>query len=198
MILLNTNKIRNKTYDSILELCEDVVDTYESLNRFPSDEDTSDISFIAKYDEAKEIISYLCKLEYDIVFCQLADPEYDGYIDEYIITIYDGEIWCEPLKREDEYIYCESHFSYILDNCSSKVLEKCESDYIYEVHINDEEFDDFCNDECIFCKECEEDNDMHGFTASRNDDNGFTTLSFYSTEKLDSDEMRDLLEIFGL
>lgn len=39
---------------------------------------------------------------------------------------------------------------------------------------------------------------MHGFTASRNDDNGFTTLSFYSTEKLDSDEMRDLLEIFGL
>ena len=139
---MNTNKIRNKTYDSILELCEDVVDTYESLNRFPSDEDTSDISFIAKYDEAKEIISYLCKLEYDIAFCQLADPEYDGYIDEYIITIYDGEIWCEPLKEED--------------------------------------------------------NDMHGFTASRNDDNGFTTLSFYSTEKLDSDERRDLLEIFGL
>lgn len=123
MILLNTNKIRNKTYDSILELCEDVVDAYESLNRFPSDEDTSDISFIAKYNEAKEIISHLCKLEYDIAFCQLADPEYDGYIDEYIITIYDGEIWCEPLKREDEYIYCESHFSYILDNCSSKVLE---------------------------------------------------------------------------
>lgn len=195
---MNTNKIRNKTYDSILELCEDVVDTYESLNRFPSDEDTSDISFIAKYDEAKEIISYLCKLEYDIVFCQFADPEYDGYTDEYIITIYDGEIWCEPLKREDKYIYCESHFSYILDNCSSKVLEKCESDYIYEVHINNEEFDDFCNDECIFCKGYEEDNDMHGFTVSRNDDNGFTTLSFYSTEKLNSDEMRDLLEIFGL
>lgn len=195
---MNTNKIRNKTYDSILELCEDVVDTYESLNRFPSDEDTSDISFIAKYDEAKEIISYLCKLEYDIVFCQLADPEYDGYIDEYIITIYDGEIWCEPLKREDKYIFDESDFLYILDNCNSKALEKCEADYIYEVHINDEEFDDFCNDECIFCKECEEDNDVHGFTASRNDDNGFTTLSFYSTEKLDSDEMRDLLEIFGL
>lgn len=198
MILLNTNKIRNKTYDSILELCEDVVDTYESLNRFPSYEDTSDISFIAKYDEAKEIISYLCKSGYDIVFCQLANPEYDGYIDEYIITIYDGEIWCEPLKREDEYIYCESPFSYILDNCSSKVLEKCESDYIYEVHINDEEFDDLCDDGCIFCKGCEEDNDMHGFTAWRNDDNGFTTLSFYSTEKLGSDEMRDLLEIFGL
>lgn len=68
MILLNTNKIRNKTFDSILELCEDAVDTYESLNRFPSDEDTSDISFIAKYDEAKEIISYLCKLEYDMFF----------------------------------------------------------------------------------------------------------------------------------
>lgn len=195
---MNTNKIRNKTFDSILELCEDAVDTYESLNRFPSDEDTSDISFIAKYDEAKEIISYLCKLEYDIVFCQFADPEYDGYINEYIITIYDGEIWCEPLKRDDGYIYCESHFVYVLDNCNSKVLEKCKADYIFEVHINDEEFDDFCNDECIFCKECEEDNDMHGFTASRNDDNGFTTLSFYSTEKLDSNEMRDLLEIFGL
>lgn len=64
MILLNTNKIRNKTYESICELCEDVVDTYESLNRFPSDESTMDISFIAKYDEAKEIISSLCKLEY--------------------------------------------------------------------------------------------------------------------------------------
>ena len=195
---MNTNKIRNKTFDSILELCEDAVDTYESLNRFPSDEDTSDISFIAKYDAAKEIISYLCKLEYDIVFCQFADPEYDGYIDEYIITIYDGEIWCEPLKRDDGYIYCESHFVYVLDNCNSKVLEKCEADYIYEVHINDEEFDDFCDNGCLSCKECEEDDDMHGFTASRNDDNGFTTLSFYSTEKLDSNEMRDLLEIFGL
>ena len=195
---MNTNKIRNKTYDSILELCEDVVDTYESLNRFPSYEDTSDISFIAKYNEAKEIISYLCKLEYDIAFCQLADPEYDGYIDEYIITIYDGEIWREPFKREDEYIYDESNFLYILDNCNSKVLEKCDSKHIFEVSIEDEEYDDLCDDGCIFCKECNEDDDMHGFTATRNDDNGFSTLSFYSTEKLNSDEMRDLLEIFGL
>ena len=67
-----------------------------------------------------------------------------------------------------------------------------------QIISNDEEFDDFCDDGCIFCKKCEEDNDMHSFTASRNDDNGFATLSFYSTEKLDSDEMRDLLEIFGL
>lgn len=195
---MNTNKIRNKTYESICELCEDVVDTYESLNRFPSDESTMDISFIAKYNEAKEIISSLCKLEYDITFCQLVDPEYDGYIDEYIITIYDGEIWCEPFKREDEYIYDESNFLYILDNCNSKVLEKCDLKHIFEVSIEDEEYDDLCDDGCIFCKECNEDDDMHGFTATRNDDNGFSTLSFYSTEKLNSDEMRDLLEIFGL
>lgn len=195
---MNTNKIRNKTYDSILELCEDVVDTYESLNRFPSDEDTSDISFIAKYDEAKEIISYLCKLEYDIAFCQLADPEYDGYIDEYIITIYEGEIWCEPLKRNDEYIYDESDFLYILDNCNSKVLEKCDSKHIFEVSIEDEYFeDDSCSDECIFCNECNEE-DMHGFTATRNDEDSFTSVSFYSTEKFDYDEMMDLLETFGL
>lgn len=195
---MNVNKIRNKSYESIWELCEDVVHTYESLNRFPSNENTTDTSLIAKYDEAKEIISHFCKLEYDIAFCQLANPECDGYIDEYIISIYDGEIWCEPFKREDGYIFDESDFLYILDNCNSKALEKCDSKHIFEVSIEDDESEDVCDEECAFCKECNEDDDMHGFTATRNDDNGFTTLSFYSTEKLDSDEMMDLLEIFGL
>ena len=195
---MNTNKIKTREYDSILELCEDVLDTYESISGFPYDENTTDVSVIANYDEAREVVSSLCKLGCNITFCQLVDPEYDGYIDEYVVTIYENEIWCEPLKRKDEYIEVDSDFIYILDDCNSKIFKKCISNYICEVSIKDEELDDSCESGCIFCKECEEDDDMHGFTATRNDEDGFSTLSFYSTEKLDSDEMRDLLEIFGL
>ena len=90
-------------------------------------EDCGDISVIAKYDEAKEIIKNFVCLDYDLAGIDIHDYDYDFYKDEYIISLakFDGvkEIWCEPMRRENGYIDDESDFIYVMGNCSSKVLK---------------------------------------------------------------------------
>lgn len=46
--------------------------------------------------------------------------------------------------------------------------------------------------------DCVDNKDMHGFSASKSDDYGYHSVSFYSTERVNHDDMMDLLRIFGL
>lgn len=210
-------KMTERTYDDICELCEDIVDTYLS-----SAED-ADVCVIAKYEEAKRIISELCSMDFTLTSCILHAPDFDGYDDEYIIDIFPDEVWCEPAKRNGKYIYSESLVTYLLDNCNSKILSKIETTHTYEVHLYDEDDDniDCCDGcdpdygECWGCADfnsihCDKDDDnefddeykiddnSHGFTASKSDDSGYHSVSFYSTERVDHEDMMDLLRIFGL
>lgn len=209
---MNT-KMTERTYDDICELCEDVVDTYCS---FPED---ADVCVIAKYDEAKRIIAELCAMDLTLTSCILHDPDFEGYEDEYIIDIFSDEIWCEPAKRDGKYIYSDSSATYVLDNCNSKLLSKIETEYLYDVHIEEDDDLDYCDGcdpfdgECLGCPnycsvndddeddddyDCEMDENCHGFTASKNDEDGYHSVSFYSTECVDHEDMMDLLRIFGL
>ncbi|WP_024854815.1 hypothetical protein [Mediterraneibacter gnavus] len=202
---MNT-KMTERTYDDIYELCEDIVDTY-----------CSGVCVIAKYEEAKRIITELCSMDLVLTSCILHNPEFEGYEDEYIIDIFSDEVWCEPAKCDDEYLYSNSYATYVLDNCNSKLLSKVETEHLYDVHIEDEDDNDInccecCDpdyDECCGCSKfmnrdddddsCEIDGkDCHGFTASKSDDDGYHSVSFYSTERVDHDDMMDLLRIFGL
>lgn len=201
-----------KTYDNIYELCEDVVDTYDVLE---SNYGNNIVSIIAKYDETSLIVSELCTMDFSLFLCELHDPEFAGYTDEYLIEIIEDKIFCEPAKRNGDYIGSGSSIVYVLDDCNSKVLSKFEADYAYEVHLydeNDEDDMEYDCDGCIFCDECDEydeygflldddyvDNkDLHGFSASKSDDYGCHSVSFYSTEQVNHDDMMDLLRIFGL
>ena len=200
-----------RTYDDIYELCEDIVDTYCSYV------EDADVCVIAKYDEAKRIITELCSMDLVLTSCILHNPEFEGYEDEYIIDIFSDEVWCEPAKRDGKYIYTDSYVTYVLDNCNSKLLSKVKTEHLYDVHIEDEYDNDInccecCDpdyDECWGCSNfmnhddyddsCEIDGkDCHGFTASKSDDDGYHSVSFYSTERVDHDDMMDLLRIFGL
>ena len=87
---------------------------------------------------------------YGIAFInELADPEYDGYDDAFIISLLDDEIWCEPVKRKNGYIFVEADVVYIFDNCNSKIIPKIEADKVYEVEIGNE-YDD-CDGDCENC-----------------------------------------------
>lgn len=207
---MNT-KMTERAYDDIYELCEDIVDTYCS-----SVEDT-DVCVIAKYDEAKRIITELCSMDLVLTSCILHNTEFEGYEDEYIIDIFLDEVCCKPAKRDGKYIYTNSYATYVLDNCNSKLLSKVETEHLYDVHIEDEYDNDInccecCDpdyDECWGCSNfmnhddyddsCEiDEKDCHGFTASKSDDDGYHSVSFYSTERVNHDDMMDLLRIFGL
>ena len=126
--------------------CE-VADTFDDICK---NDDFEDISIIAHYDEAKQIIREILCLGYDLNSIELKDPEL-GYDDvPYIISVCgidsEHEVWCEPMIRDNGgYINDESSVIYVLDNCSSEVLKHLDSECIFEVGIGDE-----CS-----CNECE-------------------------------------------
>lgn len=117
-----------------------VSDVYD---RVKSDDEYNSVDVVAKYEDAKEIIRELVGIGYGIAFInELANPEWDGYDDAFVVSLLDDEIWCEPVKRKDGYIFVEADVVYIFDDCNSKIVSKIESDEVYEVGIGD--FDNDC------------------------------------------------------
>lgn len=136
------------------------VDVYDFVSTIPyihnnilDKNDGDDISIIAKYDEANEIIKALINIEdYELTsIVDFINPSIEledtAYNDEYIISITpDNKLFIQPFKDGDGYIQDSSTRIYVLSNCSSKVLLHLESDEVYEVIIGDEECD---------CENCE-------------------------------------------
>ena len=73
---------------------------------------------------------------------------WENYDAEFIISLYDNELWCEPMLRENGYIEEEAPVIYVLDNCSSKVIPYCKGKNVYEVTVGD--YDCSCDD----CEGC--------------------------------------------
>lgn len=140
-------------YEDFVYQISDKVDLFRKIDGY------NDISIIAKYKDAKEIIKELLYIGYDIASIHLGKENYEEYWDEYIISMVNtngnAEVWCEPFKRKNGYITDDSTVIYILDNCSSKVIPYCNGNIVYEVNILDEDdCDDNCNDDECTCDEC--------------------------------------------
>ena len=141
--------MKNLYFDDFEDLACDIADTYDSLDG----EDFEDVAIIAKYEEARQIIKELICIGYDISNIELHEVDWDNYDAEYIISLYDNSIWCEPMLRENGYIEEESPVIYVLDNCSSKVIPYCKGKTVYEVTVG---VDDYGCDECeCACKKDE-------------------------------------------
>ena len=179
-----------------------VADTYD---RVKSDDKYNSVDVVAKYEDTKEIIRELVGMGYGIAFInELADPEYDGYDDAFIISLLDDEIWCEPVKRKNGYIFVEADVVYIFDDCNSKIVPKIESDEIYEVEVGNE-YDD-CDGDCENCPAHDEtylhtsedeDGNAHGFTASRSDGDSYISYSYYYSDELSHEDIQKMLKAFG-
>ena len=140
--------MKNLYFDDFEDFSCTVADTYDAL-----DYDEEDVAIIAKYEEARQIVKELACIGYDLHSIDI-DDEVDGYNAEYIITLYDNEIFCEPMLREKGYITDDSPVMYILDNCSSKVIPYCKGKNVYEVTVGIDEDDECGCDECDECEEC--------------------------------------------
>ena len=173
-------------FDNFEELACDIFEQFENIN-----EEYKCVSVIAKYNEAKEIIKELLHIGCKIVSVALHTYMYEYYDNEYIISISNVDvkkgIWCEKFKREKGYFHDESDISYILDNCSSKVIRYCQSDLKYEVSIENDDYED----------EVEDKDDIHGFTLSNTDDNGYRSFSYYTTNSLTEEDIQSMIEKMG-
>ena len=142
--------MKNLYFDNFEDLACDIADRFDELYK----ENFEDIAVIAKPDEVKEIFKELVCMGYDICNITYERIDWDGYDDEYILSMNHDGIWLEKFKREDgKYLTDESTITYILDNCSSKVIPYCKGNTVYEVTVGKE--DDECDcDECDDCEEC--------------------------------------------
>ena len=146
--------MKNLYFDNFEDLACDIADRFDELYK----ENFEDIAVIAKPDEAKEIFKELVCIGYDICNITYERIDWDGYDDEYILSMNHNGIWLEKFKREDgKYLTDESTITYILDNCSSKVIPYCKGKIVYEVTVGDD-------DECS-CDDCEDSED-DGYTVN--------------------------------
>ena len=129
--------MKNLYFDDFEDLACDIADTYDSLDG----EDFEDVAIIAKYEDARQIIKELLCLGYDIHSVEIHDELWENYDAEYVISLYDNELWCEPMLRENGYIEEEAPVIYVLDNCSSAVIPYCKGNTVYEVTVDIDEDD---------------------------------------------------------
>ena len=135
--------MKNLYFDDFEDLACDIADKFDMVK-----DDFGDIAIIAKYEEAKEIIAELSCIGYSLESIRMSRPEWENYHEEYLISLNNDGIWCEEMKSDDKYLTNESTITYILDNCSSKVIPYCKGNIVYEVTVGIDE-----DDECE-CSEC--------------------------------------------
>ena len=198
---MHTLKCKN-----IEELVEAVVETYELLH-----ECDRNVSFVAKYDNAKEILKELVFYDYDLKFVELADPELDNYEDEYVISIVCDEVFCEKLKLSGRYCMLSPKFVFFDEDVNSKCIKFFESDMKYEFQITDDESSDDA-DQMIDCHDCDDydcdlrcqdeiptvnfDKDGKGFRYEKSDATGYQSISYRSSEPVSKDDLSDILRKF--
>lgn len=119
-------------FEDYEEFACEIADKFDNIeNEF------GDVSIIAKYIEAKEIIKELLCIGYNVASVELHREEFENYYDEYIIGLNHDGAWCEKFKRDSGYFTDESNVIYIMDNCSSAVIPYCKSKNLYEVSVKD-------------------------------------------------------------
>ena len=137
--------MRNLYFDDFEDLACDIADNFDMVK-----DDFGDIAIIAKYEEAKEIIAKLSCIGYSLESIRMSRPECKNYHEEYLISLNNDGIWCEEMKSDGKYLTDESTITYILDNCSSKVIPYCKGNIVFEVTVGIDEDDCDCS-ECA-CK----------------------------------------------
>ena len=137
--------MKNLYFEDFEDLACDIADNFDMVK-----DDFGDIAIIAKYEEAKEIIAKLSCIGYSLESIRMSRPECKNYHEEYLISLNNDGIWCEEMKSDGKYLPDESTITYILDNCSSKVIPYCKGKIVFEVTVGIDEDD--CNfDDCSEC-----------------------------------------------
>ena len=125
------DRLEFKTFEDFACEIADKFDDIIKINEY------NDVAVIAKHDEIKEIFRELVCLGYDLCNIALKMVDWDGYDDEYILSISSEGIWIEKFKRENGYFEDESTIIYVLDNCSSKVIPYCKGKMVYEASVGE-------------------------------------------------------------
>lgn len=153
------------------------------------------VSAYVKCEEAKLLVERLIEFGNPIgAILELEDYEMSHYDKEYVVYLSEDGVTCEKTYHKDDYYNGGGDISFVHEDCSSKLLNHIDSEFIYEFAVGecdecyDEDYDYDCDcDECCGCDDTndkeldiESDDDMHGFSINHSDENGYSSYSFYS------------------
>lgn len=179
-------------YSNVEDFCDTAILRYD--DEFKRDENNM-VGIIAYYEDMKIILAKMIEAGFEIdTIERLCDSTYDGYCDEYMITLWKNSIFVHRIYDEEQATYCytECTVLYVLGDVNSRALEKADYTVGYEVDIDDEECDDVphCDGDCACCdyyeSEMEENNSddgMHVITISHSDEDGFSQISVCADSK---------------
>ena len=189
-----------EVYDFI-ERVEDTYYTEYARNCY----DFTGICIIAHYEVMREIVN--CLLEYtdfrlhDIV---LENPETDGYADEWILTIDENaEIWCEKAKSENKYLNLCSNMTSVHNDVSSRFVTSNKNEPMVAFDISelsgteDIQLKKLSNSFNDYSKIEEDDGTVHGFSVSNFNNGSYHSLSFYSSDEVSDERIKDIAKLFG-
>lgn len=173
----------------LFEDIEGFVDKFlEEYENHENEKHFCGVSIVAHYGIMIDILNYLVDTTcFKLCDIQLEMPESCGYKDEYVLTVgIDGKIWCQRAKYDDRYIYLEKVITFVHSDVNSKFVLTNKNEHMIEFgYASEEECD--CDECCGCCCDCdnelaiESDDNMHGFTVNRSDENSHYSYSFYST-----------------
>lgn len=118
-------------YSNIVSFADIVDKTYRKF-----EDPLSIVSVVCKYNAAVELLKIMCSCGYTPSFVELSDAEWDGYDDEFILSLYDNDVTVEKLKHGDIYYSAVADTIFVMDDCSSRVVPKCESENIIFISID--------------------------------------------------------------
>lgn len=125
---------------------------------------------ICFYEYATRLIEALIKQGMAIFSIDIHDYDFNLYDREYIVHVYNNEIYCEELYIPEKHMYLSfgDDTVYIHQDCNSKILKSIEygcivefrdKEYDYEDEFNDIFDDDF---RCCDCDYCDVEDDTFG------------------------------------
>ena len=205
MKLKNTKAPETKeNFDIItVDVYEDLIDKF--IYRLYHTDKT--VALIAGRDLVEYVMD--CVMECDETSFYKLDLSNDDPDIEYFISVTDeGYVTVVPLD-DYEYLYDADIFYIDMDGTVSEdVIDECQAMDDKEIILFGLTDEDECDEDCDCCcqpngKEFtlnvkgDESDDIHGFTASRVTDHGYVSHSFYSSEKLSDEQVKDFLKFLG-
>jgi len=107
--------MKQQVFSSFRDFVKTVSNTYQSIS------DDEDISIIAKYDEAQEILYELSCLNYRLIFVEFEHPKYSNYNDEYIISIFENQINIVDFSITSGFVF--NNFIFLTENELLQIID---------------------------------------------------------------------------
>lgn len=195
-----------KNKDINFDYIEDFVDY---LVAQLDDDDDMIIEVISKFHRMRDILKGLISYDdVDFGVINISNPNEDIYEDEFLLSVWNEDgiihIDCEPFRDKDSYLPLCGDKVYLSDECSSKIIPHCYDSELYFVGIDNDEEVYWDSDKAISSlyddglvlnhSDCD---NIHGFTASKQDADSCHTLTYYSSNTIDDTKVKSILRDFG-